>query len=300
MTATTERPPFALPVSPEAIPTELTTRRQWVLWRHDMTQRGQWAKVPYRPDGRKARNNDARTWCDFGPALSAYLAGGYAGVGFVFAAEDPYVGVDLDACRDPLTGELSAHARRVIALLDGYAEVSPSATGVKLVIDAVRPEGLPCVFKDARQRKCVEVYQSVRYFALTGHRLSGCLARVPERQRELERLYRLNFFLPRQERRQPAPRRMPRTNARCDLMTRATRYVRRCRPAISGRDGHGTTLCVANAVCWGFGLGVEAGFALLWSEYNPACRPPWTAAELRHKCEDAVNKPCGKPYGWLL
>lgn len=57
----------------------------------------------------------------------------------------------------------------------------------------------------------------------------------------------------------------------------------------------------ARVVCYGFDLGEEIGFQLLRDEYNARCRPEWSEAELRHKCNDAVY-PGGFNYsrGWLL
>src|SRR5262249_56594321 len=57
---------------------------------------------------------------------------------------------------------------------------------------------------------------------------------------------------------------------------------------------------VARAVVYGFDLGADRGFDLLRKEYNPRCHPPWSEAELRHKCKEADERPFDKPRGWLL
>ena len=70
--------------------------------------------------------------------------------------------------------------------------------------------------------------------------------------------------------------------------------------AISGQDGHRTTLSVANAIFWGFGLDEATGWPIL-VDYGADCQPPWSEKELRHKMEDAAKKPPpGKDFGWLL
>src|SRR5262249_23606388 len=51
--------------------------------------------------------------------------------------------------------------------------------------------------------------------------------------------------------------------------------------------------------CWGFDLGAELGFSVLWDHFNDRCDPPWTEKELRHKCRDADKPPFNKPRGWL-
>lgn len=89
-------------------------------------------------------------------------------------------------------------------------------------------------------------------------------------------------------------------SASTDLIARAEAYIDACAPAISGQGGHPQTLSVARGVVWGFALGAEEGFRLLWARYNPRCNPPWNEKELRHKCEDADKPdPNGRPRGYL-
>lgn len=85
-----------------------------------------------------------------------------------------------------------------------------------------------------------------------------------------------------------------------DVRTRAIAYLSKCDPAVSNQGGSNDTYWPARVVCWGFDLGEDAGFDLLWEHFNPRCLPPWTEAELRHKCRDANTLPFGKPRGWLL
>jgi hypothetical protein len=81
---------------------------------------------------------------------------------------------------------------------------------------------------------------------------------------------------------------------------RAIDYVKRCPPAISAQGGHNATMWAARTVVWGFALGPEVGFEILWEHFNPLCVPPWSEAELRHKCEEADTKSFDKARGWLL
>ncbi len=80
-----------------------------------------------------AQVNNPSTCSSFETCLGVYKAGGYAGLGFVFTAADPYFGVDLDACRDPATDGLTGWGDAVLKHLSTYAEVSPSGTGVKCI-----------------------------------------------------------------------------------------------------------------------------------------------------------------------
>lgn len=84
------------------------------------------------------------------------------------------------------------------------------------------------------------------------------------------------------------------------LRDRVIAYLARCEPAVSGQGGHARTMEVARAVVWGFDLGAAAGFDLLQEHYNPRCQPPWSDAELLHKCQEADTVDFGKERGWLL
>ncbi len=78
-----------------------------------------WTKHPYNPrTGRKASSMDLLTWSVFEKVLEAYEAGRYHGVGFCFSSADPFVGVDIDGCVDPETGEVAFWAMQVIEGLD--------------------------------------------------------------------------------------------------------------------------------------------------------------------------------------
>jgi primase-polymerase (primpol)-like protein len=96
--------PKALAVHPEAIPSVLRELGQWVCWRFEWRQKklgeGKWTKEPINPKtGRCASTTDSTTWSSFAPALAFYQShrANVDGIGFVFAADDPYFGVDLDA-----------------------------------------------------------------------------------------------------------------------------------------------------------------------------------------------------------
>jgi len=123
----------------------------------------------------------------FAEAQDACRKGAYAGIGFVFSADDPYLGVDLDDCRDAGTGQIAAWAQVIITNLHTYTEVSPSGTGVKLLLRATKPGPRTRPTKsDARH---IEVYDTQHYFALTGQHLAGTPTTVEARQTELSALY---------------------------------------------------------------------------------------------------------------
>ena len=147
-----------------AVPGELKARRQWVNWRYE-ERAGERTKVPYQPSGRRARTDDLATWAGFSEAREALGGGGFAGLGFVFSDADPYVGVDLDKCRDPQTGEIATWAREVLAALPGYAEASPSGTGVHVITRGSVTRSIARIVPGGGK---IEVYARRRYFTVTG------------------------------------------------------------------------------------------------------------------------------------
>ncbi len=172
--------PIVLPVNFDDIPIELKQRHQWVLWNFAIGTDGKPTKYPYQWNGRwKARSNDPKTWSTYLSIAATYRAGGFSGIGFVFSADDPFYGVDFDGCRDPETGIIADWARVWIDEFNTYAEVSPSGTGMKLwgIGKSPLPRGgkveLPQYGSVAGKNAAVEVYDRLRYFAMTGHKLEG-------------------------------------------------------------------------------------------------------------------------------
>lgn len=148
----------------DAIPSELCERNQWVLWRFDWNEdQRAWAKVPYNPwTLGKARADDPTTWGGFDTAVAAFgRRTDFAGIGFMFSAQDEFCGVDFDNCVDA-DGELSPTASHWITRLNSYTEMSPSGTGVHVIVKARVVSGR----KD--QKTGIEIYDSVRYFTFTG------------------------------------------------------------------------------------------------------------------------------------
>src|ERR1041384_3781535 len=91
--------PGAPPVNALGIPDELKALRRWVAWQYEL-RKDRWAKPPIDcRNGRKADVSDPRLGVAFDEALEHYQEYGLAGIGFLFTADAPYSGVDLDDCR---------------------------------------------------------------------------------------------------------------------------------------------------------------------------------------------------------
>lgn len=76
------------------------------------------------------------------------------------------VGIDLDDCRDPATGEITDEAKLIVDQLRSYTEISPSGQGLRIFVYAKLPDG-------RRRKGPVEMYDSERFLTVTGHMLDG-------------------------------------------------------------------------------------------------------------------------------
>jgi len=173
---------------PTCVPEALREWPQWVCWKY-ITRGGKQTKCPVNPrDGGRASSTDPATWTTFEEAVAAWRGSDrYAGVGFVFAADDPFTGIDLDDCSDE-NGNIVSSAREIIDSLSSYTEVSPSGRGVKVFIAGQKPDGARCKSKVIDGFKETEVYDSERFFAVTARHVPGTPPGVEERQVELEEL----------------------------------------------------------------------------------------------------------------
>lgn len=187
--------PKAPRLIPDGVPDELKVRPQWILcnftWKEANGKPGMWSKPPYRVfrDG-LASTTDPMTWNTFGNARNAVLDDRRGdGVGFVLSKNDPYAGVDLDGCRDPETGEIVGWAQEIIGRFATYTEISPSLTGVKMFCRGELPA--ECWHRKLYKGGEIELYDSARYFWVTGHRLESTPKEIHDCQAEIDWMLRL-------------------------------------------------------------------------------------------------------------
>jgi len=160
------------------VPQILKDIPNWVAWKL-VTRKGEVTK-PLFVVGSKfkkyASSTDSSTWTDFNTAVTHTEVNGVQGVGFVVggqAVEKGLVGVDIDGCRNPETGEITEWADEIIQHLDSYTEVTPSKTGVRVWVIG-KPIGDDKVFKldpsiGHGDKVQIEVYSDGRYFTVTGN-----------------------------------------------------------------------------------------------------------------------------------
>lgn len=138
-----------------ALPQELTGRARWV--RHSAT------KVPLTTGGSAASVSDPSSWSDFATAVTSRVG---AGLGFVLAAEDDLVCIDLDGALDA-DGQPVGWARELLERAPStWTEASPSGRGLHIWGAASFLGGR----RLGRPGGGIEVYGSDRYITVTGRR----------------------------------------------------------------------------------------------------------------------------------
>jgi hypothetical protein len=197
------------------IPVVLTSRRQWVLWRgvdrvNQQTGKIKLNKIPIDPQTlSNADTTDPLTWGTLAQCVtalpvaleeweqedpSAYRGGG---LGFVFTAEDPYAGVDVDGCVDKATGHIAAWAQTHVEALNSYTEITPSGTGLHILVEGTLPP-------KGRKKGPVEMYSYARFFTMTGWHVPKTPPTIEDRHDVLQ-AFHTTIFGEAQPQQDPAP-----------------------------------------------------------------------------------------------
>lgn len=169
----------------------LRQRPQWVCWKY-VQRDGKQTKCPVNPlNGKLADSTSPSTWGTFEQALDACRRlPELAGVGFVFSADDPYCGIDLDDAIEPRTAQLKPWAQEIVTLVSSYTEISPSGGGAKIFLRGTKP-GVRCRkrYHDGE----IEIYDRDRFFTVTGVAIEEMPGVVEARQDALNDVYRRVF-----------------------------------------------------------------------------------------------------------
>ncbi len=139
--------------------------------------------------GRRASSTDPKTWCSFELATSELAENPeqFAGVGFVFANDDPYCGIDLDNSFNH-DGSLKAWAEEIVDnFAGGYMEVSPSGCGIKVWVMGKLP-GPGKQFRISKD-ELIEMYDFGRFFAVTGQPYGSPIEVINDHQAAIDSLY---------------------------------------------------------------------------------------------------------------
>ena len=163
------------------IPSELKLEKAWVnVWNG--------SKVPMQSTFRQAASSVLPdTWAEYELAEAAVAHGIYDGLGYVFH-DTGLVGIDIDAGFED--GFLTPLAADIIGQCGSYTEKSRSGRGVHVLVKGTLP------FKGKNNRQGVEVYQTSRYFIMTGNVL--IYSEIVENQPAID--YVLSKYFPDAER----------------------------------------------------------------------------------------------------
>ena len=176
----------------------MATMPAWVAWQQENREDGKPTKIPYSPNGRRAKADQPGTWGTRAQAeaRAAILPKpfGMGGVGLAFCSSENgmnYGGIDLDSCRDRETGLIEDWATDVINQFGSYTEISPSGTGVKIffsyaTVDLPKLQAEMGTAKFGKQFKrgggdhppAIELHIGNRYFCVTDQILTGSIAEL--------------------------------------------------------------------------------------------------------------------------
>lgn len=135
---------------------------KWCAWEWYWSgEKQKWTKPPIDPWTKEwLRTSEPDSW-------SSYEDVKHLGKkGYLPTRDDLICVIDLDGCRDPETGEIAAWAWKIIKSICSYTEVSPSGTGVHIIVYAIKPEDAKSRFNLEGHK--VEVYDSGQYITFTG------------------------------------------------------------------------------------------------------------------------------------
>lgn len=152
------------------IPAELKQLPNWICWRGFPQPRpddpNHIGKTPINPKtGGNAQSNNPDTWTTFDVAFKA--SSQYTGIGFMFG-NSPYFGVDIDGVEEDIREYIDGGSGIVAEFVHGlqsYTELSPSGKGIHILCKGSLPKG-------GRRRGNVEMYDSGRFFTVTGNSIS--------------------------------------------------------------------------------------------------------------------------------
>ena len=177
-------------------------RPQWAIWRWTPKPGGGWQKPPFMAmqPARHASVTDSNTWADYATALAAVQAGHGDGVTYVLTKQDGFAAIDLDYCRDVVTGSVECWAQLMLEqALHSYAEITPSGNGLRIWGTATG-DALHRKFElDTGDKHAVELFRATNK-ALT---ISGLDLRQGRSLGNIDRLMDWSVFFG--EKHKPAP-----------------------------------------------------------------------------------------------
>jgi P4 family phage/plasmid primase-like protien len=153
-------------------------------------RKAKWDKPPIDPaTGFDIDATDPANWMTFDEARRAAREYGHAdGIGIAMGSrkkgtQTGLVGVDPDDCIDA-EGNIDSDVARIVESLDSYTERTPSGHGLRVLLLGEKP-GPRC----KNTKRDIEIYDSDRYFTLTGRHLEGTPTNIRRNDEALKALY---------------------------------------------------------------------------------------------------------------
>ena len=119
------------------IPNELKAKGLFCTWKLIQGK----GKVPFNPvTGQHARSNNKHTFVSYEEAivhLPEYEFKDEEGIlkgGLGLGVFNGFSAIDIDTCRNPVTGELNDLAKDIIDFCQSYTEISPSGEGIRIIL----------------------------------------------------------------------------------------------------------------------------------------------------------------------
>lgn len=177
---------------PENAPPETKASPSWAMWKkevvgQDKAGKDVIGKVPYQPNGTRAKSNDSSTWSTFTTAQMTYQdIGGFDGICWMMPTKPSgLIFIDIDHC--VTSGIIEPWALDVVKEFDTYTEISQSGNGLHLLLNGTKP-----IKRCRKMGSPYEIYDCLRPCYLTGNTIEGHTT-IEARQEPLNRLFETIF-----------------------------------------------------------------------------------------------------------
>lgn len=152
------------------IPQYVKEHGLFCCWKYE-DRDGRKTKVPHNPfTGKRVKSNNPSTFVDFESACLVASKGSYDGIGLGIFGD--LCAIDIDHC--VTDGVLSDLANDIVAIMQSYAEISPSGTGVRILFRAKDFDYDNNLYYTMNQERKLEIYvagATHKYVTVTGNRI---------------------------------------------------------------------------------------------------------------------------------
>src|SRR5215467_9424246 len=159
----------------------LRDEKVWVCWRWFWNGR-KWTKPPRRVDDpdRNASSSDPNSWGSYNQAIEQVRTGNADGIGFALKGRN-IGGIDLDHCRDPITGQIDTWADDYINRCTGaYVESTVSGKGLRILGTGELKNFAPKFKLNQKNGRAVELFCNTNhYLTLSCNQLGRCMELPP-------------------------------------------------------------------------------------------------------------------------